>query len=325
MTIDKILKFEKKIIAGYKINSVEAIELSKTKNKESLYKCANNIRKHFCGNKFELCSITNAKSGLCSEDCKWCSQSIHHSSNVEIYGLIDKQLAIEQVKTSRKNKVSKHSLVTSGKKVYKTDLKPLIAIYKDIKSSTNIGLCASMGLLDKEALIELKNAGVENYHCNLETSASYFSKVCTSHTFEDKITTIKAAQEIGLNVCSGGIIGMGETKEQRIELAFALRDLKINSIPINILNPIKGTKLQDTKAISEEEVLTTIALFRFINPKAQIRFAGGRLLIQDYQDKALQAGINASIVGDLLTTLGSTIEDDIKNFEKNGFTISTNA
>ncbi len=321
MKKDEIINLEKKIIVGNKINFDEALKLSTTKHKYTLYNSANNIRKHFCSNKFELCSITNAKSGLCSEDCKWCSQSAHNNSQIDIYKIIDSEIAVEHATRSVNCKVSKHSLVTSGRKVNNTDLESLINIYDKIKQNTNIGLCASMGLLNKEQLIELKNAGVENYHCNLETAPSHFRNLCTTHTIDEKIETLKLAQEIGLNTCSGGIIGMGETFKQRIELAFTLRDLNIKSIPINILNPIKGTKLYGIKQISEEEVLTSIALFRFINPDAMLRFAGGRLLIQDYQHKALKAGINASIVGDLLTTLGSTVKDDIKNFEDAGFSI----
>ena len=178
-----------------------------------------------------------------------------------------------------------------------------------------------MGLLNEEKLQKLKDAGVVRYHCNVETSANNFSKLCTTHTLEDKIKTIKLCQKLGLEVCSGGIIGMGETMEDRIEMAIMLRELGIKSIPINILNPIPGTPLENSKKLTNEEVLMSIAIFRIINPDAWIRFAGGRLLISDIQDKALKCGVNAAITGDLLTTTGATVLEDIKKIKDSGFTI----
>jgi len=321
MEKNRIIELENKIINGYKISIEEAILLAQTPYKHTLYNSANNIRKHFCGDKIDLCSITNAKSGLCSEDCKWCSQSAHHSSDIEVYEMVDTATALSHVAESDKNGVSRHSLVTSGRTVSTKNLNRLIEIYKEIQKNSDIGLCASMGLLNKQQLKDLKNAGVNNFHCNLETAPSKFTELCTTHTIEEKIETLQNAKEVGLNICSGGIIGMGETVEQRIELAFTLRNLDVKSIPLNILNPIKGTKLYGIDSISEEDVLTTFAIFRFINPDAFLRFAGGRLLIKGYQEKALKSGINASIVGDLLTTIGSTVNDDINNFAKAGFTI----
>ena len=196
-------------------------------------------------------------------------------------------------------------------------------IYQEIKEKTDISLCASMGLINEKQIKRLiDEVGIEHYHCNLETAPSYFPEVCSSHSMDEKIETIKAAQKQGLKICSGGIIGMGETMEHRVELACSLRDLGVQSIPINILTPVEGTKLENSNPLSEEEVLTTIAVFRFINPKANLRFAGGRLLIKHYQEKALRAGISASLTGDYLTTSGSDVECDIRDFRKAGFTIS---
>jgi biotin synthase len=314
-----ITDLKNKVCDGYKINYEEALILSKTNPKEELYDAANFIREYFCGNTMDLCSITNARSGKCAEDCKWCSQSKFHNTDIEIYELVDKETAVSQAKSNREKGIDRYSLVTSGRTVSDKTLKDLIEIYEEIKQTCDIKLCASMGLLPKDKLKKLKDSGIIRYHCNLETAPSFFDKLCTTHTIGEKIQTIKWSQEIGLEVCSGGIIGMGETEGQRIELAITLRELNIKSIPINILNPIEGTALENVSPLSEDEILTTIALFRFINPKANLRFAGGRMLIKSFQDKALHSGINASIVGDLLTTIGSSVEEDLADFKNSGF------
>ncbi|MDO8929817.1 MAG: biotin synthase BioB [Bacteroidota bacterium] len=316
----EILK--KKVLEGDALSYDEALSLIGATDKEALYKAADEIREHFCGNSFDLCSITNAKSGACKQDCQWCSQSAWYKTGVEEYELVDKDETIKEVLFNASRGVHRHSLVTSGRRVSNKTLDQLIPIYKEIKGNSKISLCASMGLIDEHQLIRLKNeAGITHYHCNLETAPSFFASVCTSHTIEEKIETIKKAQKTGLKICSGGIIGMGETMEHRVELAIALRDLGVQSIPINILTPIQGTPLQDAKPLSEEEILTTIALFRFLNPKAKLRFAGGRLQIKHFQDKALHAGINSALTGDYLTTIGSNVDDDIRDFTNSGFTI----
>lgn len=317
-----IIELYEEIVNGKNINYNEAINLIKQYSCEELCELADRLRQYFTGDKFDLCSITNARSGRCSEDCKWCAQSSRYNTKIETYELVDTDFAIEQAINNEKKGVHRYSLVTSGRKVDSKNLQILIDTYKKISEKSNIHLCASMGLLSKEQLIMLKEAGIEHYHCNLETARSYFPYLCTTHTYEEKITTIKAAQEIGLSVCSGGIMGMSETMEQRIELVIELRKLGILSIPINFLMPIEGTPLETTQQLSDDEILTSLAIFRIINPKAMIRFAGGRQLIKHIQHKALKAGVNAALVGDLLTTTGSNIEDDICNFKNAGFNIN---
>lgn len=319
MTKAEINQLKQKIINGYQISFDEATKLIQTIEKETFYNEANEIRMHFCGDDFDMCSIINAKSGKCSEDCKWCSQSVYHKTNIDIYDIIDKKEAVDLAKSNEVKGVKRFSLVTSGKRVNLKELDKILTIYNEIKCNSNIHLCASMGLLTRQQLQQLKDVGIDHYHCNVETAPSYFPELCSTHTMDDKIETIKYAQEIGLKVCSGGIIGMGESAEQRIEMAFLLKDLKIKSIPINVLNPIEGTKLENAKYITNEEVLDTIAIFRFINPDAKIRFAGGRLQIKAIEEKALQSGINAALVGDLLTTLGSNVDTDKKTFTRAGF------
>lgn len=320
MNAAEILDLSQSVMGGYSISEGEARTLSGTSDKPALYAAANTIREHFCGNFMDLCSITNAKSGKCPENCKWCSQSAWHDSRIDVYPMVDEERAVREAVGSDQQGVRRHSLVTSGKRVSDAELDQLISIFREIRARCAIGLCASMGLLTRPQLQRLKAAGVTRYHCNLETAPSFFTQICTTHTIDEKIATIREAQQLGLEVCSGGIIGMGESMDQRIELALVLRGLGILSIPINVLNPIPGTALEGALPLSEDEVLTTIALFRFINPRAWLRFAGGRMLIRHFQERALAAGINASIVGDMLTTVGSGVADDLRDFRQAGFT-----
>ncbi|MCG8697286.1 MAG: biotin synthase BioB [Bacteroidales bacterium] len=320
-----IHNLKNKVLGGYKVTYDEGVELTKHPNKEELYKAADEIRQAFCGNKMDLCSITNAKSGKCPQNCKWCSQSKFAKSNIEEYEIVDKEEAMKQVMESEANGVHRHSLVTSGRRVSEKTLTGLLDIYQTIKENSDISLCASMGLVDESQMERLKEIGIEHYHCNLETAPSFFPEVCTTHTIDEKINTIKMAQKMGIKVCSGGIIGMGESMEQRVELAFTLSELDVQSIPINILTPVEGTALENAVPLSEEEVLTSIAVFRFLNPKANLRFAGGRMQIRHFQHKALRAGISAALTGNYLTTTGSDIHTDIKDFEAAGFKIDVKA
>ncbi len=313
---------KEKVLRGESIDQIEAMTLLNWPNKEEVYAAANEIRIQNHGNTMDMCSILNARSGRCSEDCKWCSQSAFHKTNVEEYELVDLKKAEQMAKDNAEKGVHKFSLVTSGKAISNKNLDKLCGVYKSIRKNSPIRLCASMGLLNKEQLLKLKESGVEHYHCNIETAPSFFSELVSSHTMEQKIQTIREAQAIGMEVCSGGIIGMGETYDQRIEMAFTLLNLNVLSIPINVLTPIKGTKLEDMQALSDEEILTTFALFRFINPRAKIRMAAGRNLFAHIQNKVLKAGVNAALVGDFLTTIGSNINQDKEIFSKAGFSIA---
>jgi len=322
MTSQDALALKERILNGYQITKDEALELVRIEDKEVLYQMADDIRRHFLKNDFEMCSIINARSGKCSEDCKWCSQSAHHNTNVEVYPLIASPVAVAMARDNAKQGVAKFSLVTSGRTLSQTDVDKSCGIYNDIRREVDIHLCASMGLLNKAQLQQLADAGVEHYHCNLETAPSFFPTLCTTHTTEEKLQTIQWAKEAGLGICSGGIIGMGESEEQRVEFALALREIGAESIPINILNPIEGTKLAGkTQKLTEEEILTTFAIFRVVNPTAKIRFAAGRQEIAHVMDKALRCGMSAALVGDLLTTLGSSVAEDVEMLEKNGYKI----
>ena len=288
--------------------------------RKELYELAHRTTRKYLGNRFDSCSIINAKSGNCSENCKWCSQSVFSRCNIEKYPLVSVDRAVKEGLYNSSFGIKRFSLVTSGKRVSKKEIDEICKIVKALKETGKIIPCVSLGLIDEEDMNKLTAAGVTRYHCNMESSPSYFGELCTTHTQEEKIKTLKAAEKAGLSLCSGGIIGMGETMVDRIELALLLRDLNVKSIPINFLNPIKGTPLQDAKPLTEDEILTTIAIFRLINPTAFLRFAGGRALIsKEIQEKALYIGINSAIMGDMLTTLGNSARNDIAMFKAAGY------
>lgn len=288
--------------------------------RKELYELAHRTTRKYLGNRFDSCSIINAKSGNCSENCKWCSQSVFNRCNIEKYPLVSADRAVKEGLYNSSFGIKRFSLVTSGKRVSKKEIDEICKIVKALNDTGKIIPCVSLGLIDEEDMFKLAEAGATRYHCNMESSPSYFGELCTTHTQEEKIKTLKAAEKAGLSLCSGGIIGMGETLDDRIELALLLRDLNVKSIPINFLNPIKGTPLQDAKPLTEDEILTTIAIFRLINPTAFLRFAGGRALIsKEIQEKALYIGINSAIMGDMLTTLGNSARNDIAMFKAAGY------
>lgn len=310
----------KQVLEGYNISKEEAYKLIDY-DVEVLRNYAKSIREQLCGNVFDLCSIINGKSGACSENCKYCAQSAHYSTRVETYPLLDAEVFIKDAKEHKAEGVLRYSIVTSGKRLSKKEVEDVAKIYKRMREECEIKLCASHGLLDEEDFTKLKEAGIVRYHNNLETSRNYFASICTTHTYKDKIKTIKAAQRVGLEVCSGGLFGIGETMEDRIDMAFELREMGVTSIPINVLVPIPGTPMEKMLPITEEEVLKSIAIYRFIHPTAFIRLAGGRMYLTDNGRLAFEGGANATITGNLLTTCGNTIQDDLKMLKTLGFEV----
>ena len=318
--MDMITELKEKVLNGGEINFDEALKLAETKDRESLYEAASEITKHFGKPEFNPCSIINARAGKCSENCKWCAQSGHYHTDSDVHGIVSADKVVSQAQYDEKKGVKRFCQVTSGRAVKGEALKKICDNYRRLREETNMFLCGSLGLLEKEELQQLWDAGMRRLHCNIETAPSYFENVCTTHTIEDKMKTLKAARKIGFQLCSGGIIGMGESRKQRIELAMTLREVAPDSIPINILHPIKGTPMETTPLIDEDEVLLTIALYRFIHPKAELRFAGGRKrLSRETQLKALHIGINSAVVGDLLTTVGSAIDEDRELAKEAGY------
>ncbi len=272
----------------------------------------------YSSKKISLCSIINAKCGKCPEDCIYCSQSIYHKTNINIYPL---KPINEILETAKKydGVVERFSIVVSGKKVNEDEFNKILEAIEKIKEETNLKICCSLGLLNKEELKELKKLDVR-IHNNLETNKDYFKNICSTHSYDDKIKVIKTAKKLGLEVCSGGIISLGESYIDRIKLALELRELGVDSIPINIFHPIEGTKAYQylktgkIKMLDIDEILKTIAIFKIINPNAEIRLAGGRLYLGDYQALSLLA-LDGLMVGDYLTTKGRKLKDDLKMVE----------
>lgn len=310
------------VLSGENLQFDDALDLAATTEPAALFQAADELRRKIHKNRLDLCSIVNAKSGKCSEDCKFCAQSSHYDVDVISYDVIDRQRAVSLAKENEQHGVQRFSLVTAGRSVAEKSLKEFKVIYQQLQRETSMSLCASMGFLTREKAQHLKEMGVTRYHCNLETSRSYFPRVCSTHTWEEKVATIRIAQDAGLEVCSGGIIGMGETLAQRLELAFELRELQTLSIPLNILTPIKDTPFAALPTLSVGEILTCVAMFRFINPQAIIRLAGGRNLLGDEQHRCFTAGANGAIVGNYLTTIGNGLSEDIAMFRSLGFEVS---
>lgn len=299
------------VIAGHRVTRAEALQMARTAPLDELCDQADRIKTALCGDKVDSCSIVNARSGLCPEDCKWCAQAVRHHTGCETYNIIDTYEAMHAAHLNEEAGIRRLSLVTSGRRVTEKDLTAFLDLYRRLNRETNLYLCASMGLLNADEMQQLYEAGVRRYHCNMETCAEYFPKLCTTHTQQDKRDTIRAARQAGMSVCSGGIIGMGESMEQRIDFALELRELGVDSVPMNILNPIKGTPLENTPLISEDDIIRTMALFRFILPDKVIRFAGGRARVSKAANRRmLRGGVNGILMGDMLTSIGNSVAED---------------
>ncbi len=303
---------DKVISSGEGISKEEALALMQTPDLDPLCDAADRICKYFHSNTFDSCSIVNARSGMCGEDCKWCAQTNRHHANCSTYNIIDESETLRAAHVNQQNGIRRFSLVTSGRTVSDRDLDNFIKIIRRLKEETDLHLCVSMGLLSEPQLSRLKEAGVERYHCNMETSSRMWPSLVSTHSQEDKRNTIEAARRQGMAICSGGIIGMGETVEDRVDFAIMLREMDVDSVPMNILNPIKGTPLENTPLISEEEIIRCAAVWRFILPRQVIRFAGGRNRLSKRNMKRIfQGGINGAIMGDMLTTIGNTLREDL--------------
>ena len=323
MSVD-VMSIAEEIIKGRRLNRDEDLGWLLEAELSELQAGAFLLQKHFRGNHIDLCTIVNGRSGRCSENCKYCAQSAYHHTGVEEYPLMSKEELFRHAKANQEGGANRFSIVTSGRALSGKEFETVLEAYKEMNDTLSIHLCASHGILPEEQLQKLYEAGVRQYHHNIETSKRYFPEICTSHTYDDRIKTIKLAQKAGLNVCSGGIIGMGETWADRIDMAISLSELNIKSIPINSLMAIPGTKLEGMPPLSGDDILRTIALFRFINPEADIRMAAGRKLMPENGATAFKAGASASITGNMLTTSGTTMKDDLEILKKLGLTNAEN-
>ncbi len=313
-----MISLKEKVLNGGKITREEALTLYEAPLEE-LCEAADEIRDHFCGKGFDICTIINGKSGRCSENCKFCAQSSHYDTEVEEYPLLPAEELTAQAKYNDDRGVLRYSIVTSGKCISDEEVDEMCKAVEKIREETEIAVCVSFGLLGEEQFRKLREAGAGRVHNNLETSRRFFSQICTTHTYDDKIRSIRAAQAAGMSVCSGGIMGLGETVEDRIDMAMELRELGIHSVPINFLNPIPGTPFGDNPKISPEEARRIAAVYRFILPHASIRLAGGRGMYADLGEACFRSGANAAISGDMLTTSGITIEKDMEMIHKLGY------
>lgn len=302
------------------ITQEQAINLYHNAPLEELISRAGRLREALSGKTIDLCSIMNVRSGSCSEDCRYCAQSAHYPTEVEVYESAEMTDVLKLARENETAGVKRFSLVTSGRNLEGSAFDSLIAMIKELKAKTSLYICASIGFITIEQALKLKTAGLNRFHNNLETSRNYFPKVCTTHTYNDKIDSIRNAQQAGLSVCSGGILGLGETAQDRLDMAFTLRDLGVLSIPLNLLNPIPNTPMENTPPLQDDEIIRTLALFRIINPVANIRLAGGRIRLGDSVKTAFKAGIDGLMVGNYLTTIGNKIPDDLAMITSEGYT-----
>ena len=273
----------------------------------------------YMSNNIEFCSLINARNGKCSQNCKYCAQSSHYCTNIESYPLVDIKEVIKAAKESKENKVSRFAIVTSGKTPDEgRDFQIELDMIKAINEVGGLGSCASIGILNEEQAKQLAQAGLKRFHHNINTCHSYYPEVCTTHSWDDRLNTCKLVKKYGMELCCGVILGMGETVEQRIEMAMELAEIEPDSIPINILMPIPETPFENYHdKIDEENVLRTMAIFKIANPKAVVRFCGGRMrLSQENQELALKTCVEGILVGNYLTTVGREPHEDLETAKK---------
>jgi biotin synthase len=304
---------KKELLDLYNLPIDELIEISSKVTKENF------------DNEVEFCSIISAKTGKCQENCKYCSQSSHNKAKIHTHPL----MSVEEVKNAaldaKENGATRFCIVTSGRVPEGEDFETIIKMVEEVAAIEGLHSCCSLGIISEEQAKRLKEAGVERFNHNINTAESFHKSICSTHEFKDRVKTVKLVQKYGIEACCGVIIGMGESREQRVEMALELQDLNPKSVPINILNPIEGTPLENAHdEINEEEALRTICVFRIALPKALLRYAGGRStrFSKEYQKLGIKAGINALLVGNYLTTTGMTPEEDKELVHDAGLCVS---
>ena len=314
-TYQRVDALTQRILAGEQISAADGQWLIRLDDDYVpwLMAGADRLRKTFRGNEIEVCAISNVRSGNCGENCSFCGQSAHHKTAAPKYGFIPTEKLAEQAKRAREWGSADFGIVSKGWGVRSNKEREQLREYLGaLKEESDIGRCASLGVLDKDTAVMLKDMGLENYHHNLESAESFFHNVCTTHTYKENIDTIRHAMDAGLRVCAGGILGMGESLDQRIELAMSLRELGVRQVPLNFLNPQAGTPMEHVVPMRPLEILKAIAVFRYMLPQAEIRIAGGRQFLGDMQSMIFMAGASGVMIGDYLTTKGRQVSDDLK-------------
>jgi biotin synthase len=313
-------KLAEDVMSGYKISRQEAEALFEIET-IALLSGADKIREKFKGKKINLCRIINAKSGSCSENCSFCAQSACHNTKIEKYPLVNSGEIAAAVKEAVENHAGCFGIVTSGNSMPESEIDKICASVTEVKGS-GIRISASIGSVDLARLTKLKKAGLKRFHHNIETAESFFPNICTSHTYADRIATARAAKQAGLELCCGGLFGLGEIRAQRVEFGFAVKELGADSVPLNFLNPVAGTPLAGQKPLSPEEILKSIAVMRYILPEKDISACGGREFnLRDLQSWIFFAGANGMMTGNYLTTSGRGTQQDLKMIEDLGFTV----
>ena len=308
------------------IDRDEALALLRPERRQELRERAHEVTEQCVEKRFDFCSIINARSGRCSENCKWCAQSAHWKTGCETYGWVGTDACVKAAREATANGADRIGIVTSGRCLSREDVDNVCEALKAMRQATDIGLCASLGLLTEDDLAKLKAAGLQRVHCNLEVAPSLFPSLCTTHTTADKLATLRAAKRLGFQICCGGILGMGETDEQLVEFAFALQEIAPDSIPVNVLHPIEGTPLYERGVLDPERVVDSVALLRLVNPSTPLRFAGGRRDMSDETAaKCIYVGMSAGIAGPLLTTPGADFDDDRELALRAGYAVGRKA
>ncbi|MBI4397718.1 MAG: biotin synthase BioB [Candidatus Omnitrophica bacterium] len=322
-----ITSIKERILAGGAMTEEEArrliqIPLTDRDTLDHLIQCANEITHTLSSIDADLCSLVNAKSGNCTEDCSFCSQSSHYQTGVNTYAILSPEKVLEAGRAAQARGVDRFCVVTAMGVLTEDQFEEVIDGFKLLQEKTNLKLEASIGGLSAERLERLKQYGVTRINHNLETSERYYKEIVTTHTYQDRLDTIKNCRASGMEVCSGGILGMGETRQDRLDLAFELAKHDVEVMPINVLNPRPGTPLEHVERIEPMEVIKTICVFRFILPKTCLKLGGGREVnLGPYQELAVKAGVNGLIVGGYLTTPGGPVERDREMMERAGYRI----
>ena len=306
----------------YAISRDEALALLAPLRRQELRERAHLTTERCVEKRFDFCSIINARSGRCSENCKWCAQSAHWNTDCECYQWIGSDACVNAALEAEANGAYRIGIVTSGRSISPEDVDNVCAALKAMRKASKIGLCASLGLVSESDLAKLKAAGLQRIHCNIESAPSLFPSLCSTHTYEDKLATLRAARKLGFEICCGGILGLGETDLQLVEFAFTLKEIAPDSIPVNVLHPIKGTPLEHRGILDPERVIDAVAILRLVNPSTPLRFAGGRRDMSDETAaKCIYVGISAGIAGPLLTTPGADFDDDRSLAVKAGYKV----